>query len=59
MALADVFGDRANAVVAEIGADGQIAFPEDIAAAVVFLAQRESGYITGQVTHVNGGSLMP
>lgn len=38
---------------------GRIAVPEDIAAAVVFLAQRESGYITGQVIHVNGGSLMP
>ena len=29
--------------------------PEDVAAAVSFLALDESGYITGQVIHVNGG----
>jgi 3-oxoacyl-[acyl-carrier protein] reductase len=33
--------------------------PEDVANAVVFLARRESGYITGQTIHVNGGLLMP
>jgi 3-oxoacyl-[acyl-carrier protein] reductase len=31
---------------------------EDIAKAVVFLASPESGYITGQVVHVNGGMYM-
>ena len=31
---------------------------EDIAHAVVFLASPESGYITGQVIHVNGGMYM-
>ncbi len=29
--------------------------PEDIAAAVVFLASHEASYITGQTIHVNGG----
>jgi 3-oxoacyl-[acyl-carrier protein] reductase len=29
--------------------------PEDVAAAVVFLASEAAGYITGQVIHVNGG----
>ena len=33
--------------------------PEDIAHAVAFLAHPESAVITGQVLHVNGGSLMP
>jgi 3-oxoacyl-[acyl-carrier protein] reductase len=32
--------------------------PEDIAAAVAFLASKESGYITGETLHVNGGLLM-
>jgi 3-oxoacyl-[acyl-carrier protein] reductase len=32
--------------------------PEDIAAAVVFLASGEAGYITGETMHVNGGMVM-
>ena len=31
---------------------------EDVANAVVFLASPSSGYITGQVIHVNGGMYM-
>ncbi|SEQ65636.1 3-oxoacyl-[acyl-carrier-protein] reductase [Solimonas aquatica] len=32
--------------------------PEDIAAAVAFLASREAGYVTGTTLHVNGGLYM-
>lgn len=32
--------------------------PEDVAAAVVFLASDEAGYVTGQTLHVNGGMAM-
>ena len=32
---------------------------EDIGAAVVYLASREAGYVTGQTLHVNGGMAMP
>lgn len=32
--------------------------PEDVANAVLFLSSPESGYITGQVIHVNGGMYM-
>lgn len=33
--------------------------PEDVAAAVVFLASPAASYITGQTLHVNGGMYMP
>jgi len=38
---------------------GAMGSGEDIGAAVVFLASREAGYVTGQVLHVNGGMAMP
>jgi 3-oxoacyl-[acyl-carrier protein] reductase len=34
---------------------GRLGLPEDVAAAVVFLASEGAGYVTGQVIHVNGG----
>jgi len=37
---------------------GRLGSPEDIANAVVFLASREAGYITGATLHVNGGMYM-
>jgi 3-oxoacyl-[acyl-carrier protein] reductase len=32
--------------------------PEDIAAAVVYLASTEAAWVTGQTLHVNGGMAM-
>ncbi len=37
---------------------GRLGSPDDVAAAICFLASREASYITGETLHVNGGMLM-
>ena len=37
---------------------GRLGQPEDIAAAVVYLASPQAGYVTGTTLHVNGGMFM-
>ncbi|HWQ39807.1 MAG TPA: 3-oxoacyl-ACP reductase FabG [Burkholderiales bacterium] len=37
---------------------GRFGLPEEVAAAVVFLASDGAGYVTGSTIHVNGGMLM-
>jgi len=57
-AMTDALNDQQReAILARIplGAMGR---GEDIGAAVVYLASREAGYVTGQTLHVNGGMAM-
>jgi 3-oxoacyl-[acyl-carrier protein] reductase len=37
---------------------GRFGAPQDVAAAVLYLASNEAGYVTGQTLHVNGGMAM-
>jgi 3-oxoacyl-[acyl-carrier protein] reductase len=46
-----------DALMARIPA-GKLGEGSDVAAAVVYLASREAGYVTGQTLHVNGGMAM-
>jgi 3-oxoacyl-[acyl-carrier protein] reductase len=48
---------QSSALMAQIPA-GRLGAPEDIAAAVAYLAAPAAGYITGCVLHVNGGMYM-
>ncbi|MFT4078965.1 3-oxoacyl-[acyl-carrier-protein] reductase [Rhodomicrobium lacus] len=48
---------QTEAIAATIPA-GVFGKPEDIAAAVVFLASGEARYITGETLHINGGMVM-
>ena len=51
-------GDAARAALAERIPAGRLGQPEDVAAAVCYLASEEASYITGQVIGVNGGMYM-
>ena len=49
------FSAQDKAALAEETPVERLGTPEEIARAMVFLAGRESGYITGQVLGINGG----
>ena len=57
-AMTDALNDtQKGAILAKIPA-GDLGSGEDIGAAVVYLAIKEAGYVTGQTLHVNGGMAM-
>ncbi|MBL4627112.1 MAG: 3-oxoacyl-ACP reductase FabG [Roseicyclus sp.] len=49
--------DQKSKILAQIPA-GRMGSPDEIAAAVLFLASPEAGYLTGTTLHVNGGMAM-
>jgi 3-oxoacyl-[acyl-carrier protein] reductase len=56
--MTEVLTDKQkDAILARVPA-GRLGLPDDIAAAVVYLASHESAYVTGQTLHVNGGMAM-
>ncbi|PZU12805.1 MAG: 3-oxoacyl-[acyl-carrier-protein] reductase [Sphingobium sp.] len=57
-AMTDALNDaQKSGILAKIPA-GDLGSGDDIGAAVVYLASREAGYVTGQTLHVNGGMAM-
>ncbi len=56
--MTDVLPDDQKAKLLESIPAGRLGTGADIAATTVFLASEESGYMTGQTLHVNGGMAM-
>jgi 3-oxoacyl-[acyl-carrier protein] reductase len=57
-AMTDALNEQQRAAILSKIPAGAMGTGEDIGAAVVFLASREAGYVTGQTLHVNGGMAM-
>lgn len=56
--MTQVLSDKVKAALLEQVPLRRMGMPEDVAAAVAFLASEEAAYITGQVLHINGGMHM-
>lgn len=56
--MTDVLNDKQKEAILGRVPVGRLGSGSDIAAAVVYLASDEAGYITGQTLHVNGGMAM-
>jgi 3-oxoacyl-[acyl-carrier protein] reductase len=57
-AMTDALGEAQKTALLSRIPTQRMGTPEDIAAAVVYLASAEAGWVTGQTLHVNGGMAM-
>ena len=57
-AMTDVLTDQQKELISTRIPAGRMGLPEEIAAAVVYLASNEAAYLTGQTLHINGGMAM-
>jgi 3-oxoacyl-[acyl-carrier protein] reductase len=58
-AMTDALNDQQREAILSRIPLGTMGSGADIGAAVVYLASKEAGYVTGQTIHVNGGMAMP
>jgi 3-oxoacyl-[acyl-carrier protein] reductase len=58
-AMTDALNDQQRDTILSRIPLGAMGSGDDIGAAVVYLASREAGYVTGQTLNVNGGMAMP
>ena len=56
--MTDALNEKQKAEIAEMIPAKRFGSPLDIAAGALYLASNESGYITGQTLHINGGMAM-
>ncbi|MBV8890325.1 MAG: 3-oxoacyl-ACP reductase FabG [Alphaproteobacteria bacterium] len=57
-AMTDTLDEAQRRRILAVIPSGRIGTPEEVAAAAVYVASPEAGYMTGQTLHVNGGMLM-
>ena len=57
-AMIDKLNDKQRETILSKVPAGKVGAPQDVAAAAVYLASEEAGYVTGQTIHVNGGMAM-
>ncbi len=57
-AMIDRLNDKQREAIVARVPSGRLGAPADVAAAAVYLASEEAGYVTGQTIHVNGGMAM-
>ena len=57
-AMTDVLTDQQKETIATRIPAGRMGLPEEIAAAVVYLASPEAAYVTGETIQINGGMAM-
>ena len=56
--MTDKLNDKQREVILAKVPANRAGTPEEVAAAVLFLASNEAAYVTGQTLHVNGGMVM-
>jgi len=56
--MTDALNEKQTAAIRDAIPAQKFGTPDDIAAAVVYLASPEAAYMTGQTLHVNGGLVM-
>jgi 3-oxoacyl-[acyl-carrier protein] reductase len=57
-AMTEVLTDQQKEMISQRIPAGRMGRPEDIAAAVIYLASQEAAYVTGETIHINGGMAM-